>query len=211
MNLGRPLQSPDSLLCQLPALITCSWVPGFGVYIRYLTLPLLPLTVYNRQTWDILKTAHASFPKPSSLFTVRFQKSRNPRSHKHSLKLDSIKLYNSDWTTHAQRILLWWCWLFASFSKQNHRRINTLYPCIYSFTLQSSWGSLNDCTCSYMCSAWAAFPVNRLPTAQTENMHSPLRAVVLNHWLACSKCFHSTYDVFRDRKNVLFCCMFVFS
>lgn len=39
-------------LCQLPALITCSWVPGFGVCVRYLTLPLLPLAVYYRLTWE---------------------------------------------------------------------------------------------------------------------------------------------------------------
>lgn len=71
MNSERPLQSPDSLLCKLPALITRSWVAGFGVYIRYLTLPLLPLAVHNRQTWDILKPAHASsFQKPSSLLRL---------------------------------------------------------------------------------------------------------------------------------------------
>lgn len=63
--------------------------------------------------------------------------------------------------------------------------------CIHSLTLWSFWGSPTDCTCSNMCPAQAALTVNRLPTAQTENMYSPLRAVVSNHWLACSKCFHS--------------------
>lgn len=78
-----------------------------------------------------------------------------------------------------------------------------LCPCIYtSLTPQSSWDSLTDCTCSNMCSEWAALPVNRLPTAQTENMYSSLRAVVSNHWLACSKCFHSPLTFLKGWKKL---------
>lgn len=122
MNLEQPLQLPDSLLCQLPALITCSWVPGFGVYIRHLTLPLLPLAVYNRQTWDILKPAHASsFPKPSSLLQLALEEQRECRFPERELKSGRTKLTELKLTTRTHRILVRFYWLFAKFSKQNHR------------------------------------------------------------------------------------------
>lgn len=52
-----------------------------------------------------------------------------------------------------------------------------------------------------MCSKWASLPVNRLPTTQTENMYSFLRAAALNHWLACFKMF-STLTGFYWKKKV---------
>lgn len=70
-----------------------------------------------------------------------------------------------------------------------------LCPCIYTFNFLG----LTDCTCSNMCSQWEALPVHRLPTTQTENMYSSLTAVVSNHWLACSKCFHSPLDIFFSK------------
>lgn len=90
LNLQQSLQLFHSLPCQLPALITCSWVPGFRVYIRYLTLPLLTLTVHNRQTFDIPKLAHApSFPKALQSLTPRFRRAGNAGSQKGSLNLDA--------------------------------------------------------------------------------------------------------------------------
>lgn len=53
-----------------------------------------------------------------------------------------------------------------------------------------------------MCSKWATLPVNRLPTTQTENMYSSLRAAASNHWLACFKVF-STLSGFYWTKKVL--------
>lgn len=96
LNLQQPLQLFHPLLCQLPALITCSWVPGFRVYIRHLTLPLLPLTVHNRQTFDIPKPAHASsFPKALQSLTPRFRRAGNAASQKGSLNLDALHAYAS--------------------------------------------------------------------------------------------------------------------
>lgn len=79
-------------------------------------------------------------------------------------------------------------------------------PCIYTFNFLG----LTDCTCSNMCSQWAALPVNRLPTTQTENMYSSLTAVVSNHWLPCSKCFHSPLDFFRglNENSYFAACLF---
>lgn len=107
----------------------------------------------------------------------------------------------------------------APFSKQNQRhtcmhtnishRCHKKHfpcPCIYTFNFLG----LTDCTCSNMCSQWAALPVNRLPTTQTENMYSSLTAVVSNHWLPCSKCFHSPLDFFRglNENSYFAACLF---
>lgn len=76
-----------------------------------------------------------------------------------------------------------------------------------AFTLERfSRRWLADCTCSNMCSGWATLPVNRLPTAQTENMHSSLRVAAWNHWLACV-CTHMrarTYTHFLFKEFCFF-------
>lgn len=131
----------------------------------------------------------------------RIRGAENAVSQKGSLNLDSANSFNSPHV--ARKILVWVCWLFAKFSKQNPRHASTVRcarahkrhstSSTKTFSHYGLFGApwLTECTCSNMCPAWAALPVNRLPTAQTENMYSSLGAVVGDHWLACSKCFHS--------------------
>lgn len=81
------------------------------------------------------------------------------------------------------------CRSLSALCKQNHRHVcmhmhtqkHAHCHCIYTVTPQSSRGSLSDCTCINMCTELATLPVNRLPTAQAENMHSSPEAVVSNH------------------------------
>lgn len=222
MNWEQPLQLPDSPLCQLPALIICRWVPGSGVYIKYLALPLLPLAVYKRQTWDTLKPGprSPSSPKPSGLAQPARGRAGNAGSHKGSLNLDARnqrgkkrrkKSSSEDTCTPCFGVAFHS--LFAKFSKQNQRHTQIqppprprpdpnpeLHKNTFSgpaFTLQRfSRRWLADCTCSNMCSEWATLPVNRLPTAQTENMHSSLGVAASNHWLACVSTHTHTHIFF---------------
>lgn len=131
MNLERPLQSPDSLLCQLPALITCRWVPGFGVYIRYLTLPLLPLAVNNRQTWAILKLMPLHSQSRPISYALLWTESWFPERELIT-GLCKLIIFNTHTLTHTDTgFQCSFCWLFAKVlqtKSQTHMHTNSPKP-----------------------------------------------------------------------------------
>lgn len=85
------------------------------MYIKYLALPLLPLAVYKRQTWDTLKPGprSPSSPKPSGLAQPARGRAGNAGSHKGSLNLDARnqrgkkRRRKAPLRTRARRVLVW--------------------------------------------------------------------------------------------------------
>lgn len=85
------------------------------MYIKYLALPLLPLAVYKRQTWDTLKPGprSPSSPKPSGLAQPARGRAGNAGSHKGSLNLDARNQggkkeeKKAPLRTRARRVLVW--------------------------------------------------------------------------------------------------------
>lgn len=107
------------------------------MYIKYLALPLLPLAVYKRQTWDTLKPGprSPSSPKPSGLAQPARGRAGNAGSHKGSLNLDARnqrgkkrrkKSSSEDTCTPCFGVAFHS--LFAKFSKQNQRHTQIQPP-----------------------------------------------------------------------------------
>lgn len=184
-------------LCQLPVLITCNWVPGFGVCIGYLTLPLFALSVYYRQTWEGLKrgcmppkshspalSGHRSTLVPTqggwSIGTTNSYASKHPHSQYEIPKENSV-------LSRSFSISL------SVFSLCSHLSLCPKCFCpsiqppipLHQFFL----GRLSVSTCGNMCSLHG--PSSKQIADRTENMYSALKALRLNQWLACWKCFHS--------------------